>query len=54
MQKLKVTIIKVELSANSEKEIDQIITVSKPLLWTPETPHLYQAQVQVIKDKQCN
>lgn len=41
---------KVELLANSEKEIEQTITVSNPLLWTPETPHLYQAQVQVLKD----
>ncbi|MGE5859526.1 MAG: glycoside hydrolase family 2 TIM barrel-domain containing protein [Ignavibacteria bacterium] len=40
----------VELSANSEKEINQIITVSNPLLWAPETPHLYQAKVQVLKD----
>ncbi|MDP4210557.1 MAG: glycoside hydrolase family 2 TIM barrel-domain containing protein [Bacteroidota bacterium] len=44
--------IKVALAANSEKEIHQTITVSEPSLWTPETPHLYQAQVQVIKDKQ--
>ena len=43
--------IKVELAANSEKEISQTISVLKPLLWTPETPHLYQAQVQVLKDK---
>jgi beta-galactosidase len=42
--------IKVELLANSEKEIDQTITVLKPLLWTPETPRLYQAQVQILKD----
>ena len=41
----------VEVPANSEKEIAQIIQVSNPMLWTPETPHLYQAQVQVIKDK---
>lgn len=42
--------VKVELSANSEKDINQIITVSKPFLWTPETPYLYQAEVQVLKD----
>jgi beta-galactosidase len=42
--------IKVELLANSEKEISQTITVSKPLLWTPETSHLYKAQVQILKD----
>ena len=43
--------IKVDLLANSEKEVDQTITVSKPLLWTPETPNLYQVQVQLLKDK---
>ncbi|HKM92234.1 MAG TPA: glycoside hydrolase family 2 TIM barrel-domain containing protein [Prolixibacteraceae bacterium] len=41
---------KIEISANSEKEITQTITVSNPLLWTPETPSLYVAQVQVIND----
>ena len=40
----------IEISANSEKEIEQSIIVSKPLLWTPETPNLYQAQVQVFKN----
>jgi len=44
--------IKVELRANSEKEIDHTITISKPLLWTPETPHLYQAEVLILKDNQ--
>ncbi|SEV96030.1 beta-galactosidase [Chitinophaga sp. YR573] len=43
--------IKVELPANSEKEITQSIHVLNPLLWSPETPSLYQAQVQVLKDK---
>jgi beta-galactosidase len=43
--------VKIELSANSEKEITQSITVSNPLLWSPEMPDLYQAQVQVIKEK---
>jgi len=42
--------ITVELLANSEKETEQSITVTKPSLWTPETPHLYQAQVQLLKD----
>ncbi|UUF12473.1 MULTISPECIES: sugar-binding domain-containing protein [Flavobacterium] len=41
----------VEVPANSEKEITQTIQISNPMLWTPETPHLYQAQVQVVKDK---
>ena len=44
--------VKIELPANSEKEITQAIQVSNPLLWTPETPNLYQTQIQVIKDKQ--
>ncbi|MET3502871.1 beta-galactosidase [Mucilaginibacter rubeus] len=43
---------KVELPAHSEKEITQIIKVSKPLLWTPETPYLYHAQIQVLKAKE--
>lgn len=43
---------KIELPANSEKEINQTINVSNPLLWTPETPNLYSAQIQVIKEKQ--
>jgi len=43
--------VKMVLPANSEKEITQTIQVSNPMLWTPETPHLYQAQVQVLKDK---
>jgi beta-galactosidase len=44
--------MKVELPANSQKEITQTINVSNPSLWSCETPNLYQAQVQVIKDKQ--
>jgi beta-galactosidase len=39
-----------ELLANSEKEIEQTITVSKPMLWTQENPYLYRAQTQVLKD----
>lgn len=42
---------KVELPANREKEVSQTISVSNPQLWTPETPNLYQAQVQIVKDK---
>jgi beta-galactosidase len=41
--------VNVALPANSEKEIAQLITVSKPLLWTPQTPHLYLARVRVVK-----
>jgi beta-galactosidase len=43
---------KVELAADSEKEISQTINISNPLLWSTETPNLYYAQIQVIKDKQ--
>jgi len=37
------------IPANSEKEVEQTIQVLKPLLWTPEMPRLYQAQVQILK-----
>jgi beta-galactosidase len=40
------------LPANSEKEITQIIKVSNPLLWSLETPDLYQARIQILKDNQ--
>jgi len=43
--------VKVVLPANSEKEITQTIQVSKPLLWSPDAPNLYQAQIQVLQDK---
>jgi beta-galactosidase len=42
--------IKTVLPANSEKEIEQSISVINPKLWTPETPHLYQAEVTILKD----
>jgi beta-galactosidase len=43
--------LKIELTANGEKEVVQIINVLKPLLWTPETPDLYQANIQVKNGK---
>lgn len=43
--------IKAELLANSEKEISQTFEVSNPKLWTPETPNLYVAEVNVLKGK---
>ncbi|MCD9574981.1 glycoside hydrolase family 2 TIM barrel-domain containing protein [Flavobacterium soyae] len=43
--------MQVELPAHSEKELTQTIQVSNPKLWTPETPYLYQAQIQVLKGK---
>jgi len=39
----------VEIAANSKKEISQTITITKPRLWAPETPDLYQAKVQIKK-----
>lgn len=42
--------LKVMLPANAEKVFTQNITVKKPLLWAPETPHLYKARVHVVKD----
>jgi beta-galactosidase len=39
---------KVELAANSIKEITQTIKISKPALWVPENPHLYKAQLQIL------
>ena len=43
--------LNLDLPANSEKEIEQTIQVLNPLLWTPETPHLYHAEVKIIRDK---
>jgi beta-galactosidase len=43
---------KIELAANSEKEVSQTFNISNPLLWSTEIPNLYYAQIQVIKDKQ--
>jgi len=43
--------IKIELGANSEKEVRQKIMVTDPLLWSPETPRLYNAQVHVLRNK---
>jgi len=39
--------VKVELAANDRKEITQTILVNSPQLWTPETPVLYQARLQL-------
>ena len=41
--------IKIELAANSEKEITQTIQVSNPALWAPETPDVYRAQTRILK-----
>lgn len=39
----------IDLKAGEEKEIVQNIEIEKPILWSPETPDLYEAEVQIIK-----
>lgn len=41
--------LKVMIPANAEKVFSQNIIVNKPLLWAPETPHLYKARVHIVK-----
>jgi beta-galactosidase len=40
--------VEVELAANSEKDINQTINVLNPFLWSPDTPDLYQARIQMV------
>jgi len=42
------TLTEATLAPNSEKELTQILTVSNPSLWTPQTPALYKAGVQIL------
>ncbi len=42
---------KIELPANSQKEVEMQIAVSNPLLWSPETPTLYNADIQIPSGK---
>ena len=39
--------LSVQLPANSQQEVIQQIIVNNPLLWSPDAPHLYTAQVEV-------
>lgn len=39
------------LPANSEKEVSQVLSLSKPNLWSPENPYLYPLQVQIRRGK---
>jgi beta-galactosidase len=41
--------LKVELPAHEVKEVIQNITVNNPVLWSPETPNMYEAQIKLIK-----
>jgi len=45
--------IDVDVAANSEKGVKQTIKVSKPNLWTPETPNLYQYKIEVVQDNKA-
>lgn len=38
----------IEINANDQKEISQIIVINNPQLWSPENPYLYHAQIKVI------
>lgn len=42
---------KVELPANSEKEVEQSVSVNDPFLWSPSAPDLYQADIMLVQDK---
>ncbi|MCF8357899.1 MAG: DUF4982 domain-containing protein [Prolixibacteraceae bacterium] len=40
--------VEIELAPNGEKEINQTFEVLNPFLWSPDTPDLYQAQIQIV------
>jgi len=40
--------LRVDLPAEGEQEVTHVVHVSNPLLWTPETPHLYTAHVRLM------
>ena len=42
--------LKIDLPAESEKEIEQSISVNNPSLWTPENQNLYNAQMKIMQD----
>lgn len=42
----------IEIEPNSEKIIVQRISVKNPLIWSPESPYLYQASLEVISENQ--
>jgi beta-galactosidase len=43
--------LKIDLPADSEKEVVQTIIVNNPLLWTPDTPELYNVQMKIGDDE---
>jgi beta-galactosidase len=40
----------VELHAGQSSEVDQVITVVQPTLWSPSTPRLYRAITRILKN----
>jgi len=42
--------IKIELKPNDAQEIVQSISVDNPLLWSPEQPNLYQAELNIKQE----
>lgn len=42
---------KISLSANETKEFKQTAILDNPLLWSPETPHLYTVETVIKEDK---
>lgn len=43
--------VRVTIPAGSEKEIVQRIVIKDPLLWSPDSPNLYQAECQLYQEK---
>jgi beta-galactosidase len=42
-----------ELVSNSESMLaKQVLEMSKPVLWSPETPHLYKARIDLVQNDQ--
>ena len=41
---------KVVLQANQSREVDQEITIDRPALWSPKSPHMYRATTRIIKN----
>ncbi|MBK8947154.1 MAG: DUF4982 domain-containing protein [Ignavibacteriae bacterium] len=44
--------VEIEIPANVEKEIAQDLIVYNPMLWSPENPNLYQAQIKMMQDNE--